>query len=88
MEVAAKVMNTNIKMTEELRAREEREKGGEKRWTEEYEEKQQGEKTVFSPDSKTMKFEKRLVTDMKSCKRVVPPAPLSTEETCVEKQDG
>ena len=33
----------------------------------------------------TMKFEKRRVTDMKTFRRIIPPAPLSTEETIVLK---
>ena len=32
-----------------------------------------------------MKFEKRRVTDMNTCRRIIPPAPLSTEETIVLK---
>ena len=30
-----------------------------------------------------MKFETRRVTDMKTCRRIIPPVPLSTEETIV-----
>ena len=30
-----------------------------------------------------MKFETRRVTDMKICRRIIPPVPLSTEETIV-----
>ena len=84
METAAEVMNAKIKM--ELRARKEREqKHGEWRWNEEWEEKQQEKRTVYSPRDKTMKFEKRRVTDMKTCRRIIPPTPLSTEETIVLK---
>ena len=84
METAAEVMNAKIKM--ELRARKKREqKHGEWRWSEEWEEKQQQKRTAYSPRDKTMKFEKRRVTDMKTCRRIIPPAPLSTEETIVLK---
>ena len=84
METAVEVMNAKIKM--ELRARKEREqKHGEWRWSEECEEKQQEKRTVYLPRDKTMRFEKRSMTDMKTCRRIIPPAPLFTEETIVLK---
>ena len=70
MKIAAEIMNAKIKM--EMKARQNREEG-ECEWREDWEVRQQEEKTVYGPHSNTLNFEKRRVTNMAICRSEYPP---------------
>ena len=52
-------------------------------WSEEWEVKQQEEKTVYCPEEQKMDFSKRRVTDMKTCRSVITPQPGAAGEEMI-----
>ena len=56
--------------------------GGEE-WTEEWEKMQQKERTVYDKETNKMDFANGRVTDIPTCRRVIPPQSLPARETAI-----
>ena len=90
IEVAAEVMAAKVKW--ELRARENRngdttvqsqnqDRGG--AWTEDWELEQVREKEVYQNETATIDFANQRVTDVASCRRIIPPQTLPSNQSVI-----